>query len=366
MALLPSTNALGTTEMASRFKVMTILVIAASLVLDVHAETPAELPVVAWQGRTMGSPYTVQIVDGNLTDIQITSLKAEIDARLKAINRQMSHYQPDSELSHFNRAPAHTPFKVSPEFARVVRFTLDLCRQSNGALDPTLAPVINLWGFGEMTTQRAVPSDAALENALKKAGWEHLSVTDNDELIKDIPELTINLGAVAKGFAVDEMIRLMQVHGLTNVYASIAGEVRVLGHNSRRTPWRIGISAPVEHWNESNPMAAATSLSNQALSTSGDYQKFFYDGQGRRLCHIFDPVTGRPVQNSIGGVSVTAPDSMTADALGTVLFVLGPDKGISFIETWPNAAALFIIREPDGHFRQVASSRFSELAGYQP
>ena len=227
-------------------------------------------------------------MDGNLTELQIASLKAEIDERLKEVNRQMSHYQPDSELSRFNRAPANTPFKVSPEFARVMRFTLDLCRRSHGALDPTLAPVINLWGFGETTSQRAVPSDAALAEALKKTGWKHLSVTGNDELIKDIPDLTINLGAVAKGFGVDEMVRVLQAHGLTNVYASIAGEVRVLGHNARRIAWRIGISAPIEHWNESDPMVAATSLSNQALSTSGDYQKFFYDEQGRRLCHIFD------------------------------------------------------------------------------
>ncbi len=351
---------------AWHFTSTAVFLTAAFFAFHAQAGEPVELPVVAWQGRTMGSPYKVQIVDGNLTELQINSLKAEIDERLKEVNRQMSHYQPDSELSQFNRAPAHTPFKVSPEFARVMRFTLDLCNRSNGALDPTLAPVINLWGFGETTSQRAVPSDAALAEALRKTGWKHLCVTGNDEFVKDVSELTINLGAVAKGFGVDEMIRVLQAHGLTNVYASIAGEVRVLGHNGRGTAWRIGITAPVDHWNEDDPMAAATALSNQALSTSGDYHKFFFDEQGRRLCHIFDPSTGRPVQNDVGGVSVTAPDSMTADALGTVLFILGPDKGREFIESWTNAAALFIVREPDGRFRQVASSRFSELAGYEP
>lgn len=345
-------------------KAAAILVIAAFFVLRAPAGELVDLPVVAWQGRTMGSPYSVKIVDGNLTELQIASVKAEIDERLKEVNRQMSHYQPDSELSRFNRAPANTPFKVSPEFARVMRFTLDLCRRSHGALDPTLAPVINLWGFGETTSQRAVPSDAALAEALKKTGWKHLSVTGNDEFIKDIPDLTINLGAVAKGFGVDEMVRVLQAHSLTNVYASIAGEVRVLGHNAQRIAWRIGISAPIEHWNESDPMVAATSLSNQALSTSGNYQKFFYDEQGRRLCHIFDSRTGWPVQNNIGGVSVTAPDSMTADALGTILFVLGPDEGMAFIESWTNAAALFIVREPDGKFRQIVSPDFASLAGY--
>ena len=321
------------------------------------------LPVVAWQGRTMGSPYTVQIVDGNLTDVQVAALKVEVDERLKEINRQMSHYQPDSELSRFNRAPANTPFKVSPAFARVMRFTLDFCRRSNGALDPTLAPVINLWGFGESTGQCAVPSGAALTEALRKTGWKHLSVTDNDELIKDIPELTINLGAVAKGFGVDEIIRLLQGHGLTNLYASIAGEVRVSGHNARGTAWKIGIASPIDHWNESNPMAAAVSLADQALSTSGDYQKFFYDEQGRRLCHIFDSTTGWPVQHQVASVSVVAPESMTADALGTVLFVLGPEAGMKLLETYPGTAALFIERESGGTLRQIASPAFSALTG---
>ncbi len=318
----------------------------------------AELPVIRWQGRTMGSPYTVQIVGPNLMPAEVEKIKSEVEARLQEVNRQMSHYQPDSELSRFNRAPARTPFKVSPEFARVVRFSLEIYRCSQGAFDPTLAPVINLWGFGEKTDQRAVPPEAELKAALKKTGCQHLTVTAQDELIKDIPELTINLSAVAKGFGVDEMVRVLRAHGLTNLYASIAGEVRVLGHNPRGTNWHVGISAPVAHWNENDPMEAVAVLSNQALSTSGDYQKFFTDAQGRRLSHIIDPQTGWPVQNQVGGVSVVAADSMTADALGTTLFVLGPEAGLKFIETWTNAAALFILREAEGHYRQIPSKRF--------
>jgi FAD:protein FMN transferase len=326
----------------------------------------ADLPVTVWQGRTMGSPYTVKVVGTNLTQAQTDALKAEVDDRLKEVNRQMSHYQPASELSRFNRAPASTPFKVSPEFARVVRFSLDLNRQSHGAFDPTLAPVINLWGFGEQTRQLAVPPEAELRAAMKTTGCQHLSVTANDELVKDIPELTINLSAVAKGFGVDEMLRVLRGHGLTNIYAAIAGEVRGLGHNPRGTNWQVGISAPLAHWREDDPMATVVSLSNLAISTSGDYQKYFTDAQGRRLCHIFDPRTGWPVQHNVAGVSVVAPDNMTADGLTTTLFVLGQEAGLRFIETWTNAAALFIVREGEGKFRSVPSSRFATLTGYQP
>lgn len=325
-----------------------------------------DLPVVAWEGRTMGSPYTVKIVGFSLAREKAERLRRQIEDRLAEINRQMSHYEPESEISRFNAAPAQEPFKVSPEFADVMRFTLRMCERSNGALDPTLAPVINLWGFGEKSSKTAVPSENALQEALAKTGYKHLTVTSKDELVKHIPDLTINLSAVAKGFAVDEMVRVLKQHGYTNVYASIAGEVRVLGHNQRRTKWQIGISSPISHWRENNPMAAVAALSERSISTSGDYQKFFYDDTGRRLSHIFDPRTGRPVQHTLGGVSVVALDSMTADALSTTLFVLGPQEGVEFIDAWTNAAALFVIREPNGTFRTLASKRFQEMTGYSP
>jgi thiamine biosynthesis lipoprotein len=140
----------------------------------------------------------------------------------------------------------------------------------------------------------------------------------------------------------------------------------VLGHNPRGTNWQVGITAPLAHWREDDPMATVVSLSNQAISTSGDYQKFFTDAQGRRLCHIFDPKTGWPVQHNVGGVSVVARDNMTADALATTLYVLGPEAGLRFVESWTNAAALFIEREAEGKFRSVPSSRVASLTGYQP
>jgi thiamine biosynthesis lipoprotein len=325
-----------------------------------------DLPVIAWQGRTMGSPYTVKIVDGKLTEAQVNALKAEIENTLKEVNRQMSNYQPDSELSRFNKAPANVPFKVTPDFARVTRFGLELSRLSNGAFDPTLGPVINLWGFGETTDKHVVPSADQIRAALASVGWTHLKVTEAGELVKDLADLHMDLGAVAKGYGVDMMIRTLQGHGLQNIYASIAGEVRVLGHNPRGAKWMLGISLPVDQWRENDPMAAAVSISNQALSTSGDYQKFFIDDQGRRMCHIMDARTGMPIQHMLSAVTVIAPDSMTADGLATTMFVLGPDAGMKVIDARADAAALFIVRDKDGQFRLIASARFEALTGYKP
>lgn len=326
----------------------------------------ADLPVVTWQGRTMGSPYTVKIVDGKLTEAQVNALKVEIENTLKEVNRQMSNYLSESELSRFNLAPAKEPFAVSPGFARVTRFSLELSRMSDGAFDPTLGPLINLWGFGEKTDEHAVPPDAAIQAAMAKTGWRHLTVTDGNELVKDLPGLALDLGAVAKGYGVDQMVRVLRGHGLVNLYASIAGEVRVLGHSPRDTRWVLGISLPVDQWRENNPMAAAVTISNQAISTSGDYQKFFLDDKGRRLCHIIDARTGTPVQHDLAAVTVVGPDSMTADGLSTTVFVLGPESGMKLIDARADAAALFIIRGKDGKFRQLASSKFEALTGYKP
>jgi len=130
--------------------------------------SPVQLPLIHWDGRTTGSPYKVQKAGADLSPMRVDELKAEVEQRLKEANRQMSHYDPDGELSRFNRAPANTPFNISPEFARVVRFSLEMNRCSRGAFDPTLAPVINLWGFGEQFDQHAVPPEFELKAGLKK------------------------------------------------------------------------------------------------------------------------------------------------------------------------------------------------------
>jgi FAD:protein FMN transferase len=324
----------------------------------------ADLPLITWEGQTMGCTYTVKIVDAPLSPQQIEALKTEVDQRLKEVNRQMSHYQPDSDLSRFNRAPAGVPFKVPPEFARVVRQALELNRLSQGAFDPTLGPVIDLWGFGSQTDVHTVPSDAQLHDAMQRTGCRHLSVTANDELIKDIPDLRINLSSLVKGFGSDEMVRVLRAHGLTNFYVAISGDVATAGHNPRGQKWQVGISAPVLKWAPGDPDVAVVALSDQAVSTSGDNEKFFIDAQGRRWGHIFNARTGHPVQHNLASVSVVADSCMRSSSLATTLFVLGPEAGPRFIETWTNAAALFVVRESDGKLRTIPSSRFGLMTGY--
>jgi thiamine biosynthesis lipoprotein len=326
----------------------------------------ADLPLTEWQGQTMGSTYTVKVVGTSLAPPELDSLKQAMEDRLKEVNRQMSHYQPDSELSRFNRAPAQQPCRISADFARLLRIAMDLSRQSGGAFDPTLGPVINLWGFGEETSQRRTPGEDQLREALARTGLRHLALTNETELVKTMPGLQLNLSAIAKGFGVDAMAGVVRSRGFTNFYVSISGEVFASGHNARGTDWQVGISAPLNEWRPGDPTVTVLSISGRAVSTSGDYQKYFTDAQGHRQSHIFDPRTGHPVQHNLGGVSVVADTCALADALSTTLFVLGPVAGPKFIETIPNAAALFILRAEDGSFRSVGSARFTQLTGHTP
>ncbi|MCX8157032.1 MAG: FAD:protein FMN transferase [Verrucomicrobiae bacterium] len=337
-----------------------------SLILWLVAQVAlaADLPVWTWGGETMGSKYRISVVAPPEGAAVRERVQQEVAERLREINRQMSHYLPESELSQFNRAPAGKLVPVSPELATVIRFAVRVGRESGGAFDLTLAPLINLWGFGEQGPALALPSEEAIAAARALVDWRAVEVTTANALRKTREGLSLNLSGLAKGYAVDEIWRVLQRHGLTNVYVSIAGEIRVSGHSPRGGSWKIGISAPLELWREHDPMAAMVELRQGAVSTSGDYQKFVYDAQGRRLSHILDPRTGRPVQHALGSVTVVAPEGMQADALSTTLFVLGVEEGLKFVEGWSDAAALFIVREAEGpHFKLVPSRRWARLTG---
>lgn len=340
-----------------------LLAITALVCLSTVQLRAEDAPQTGWEGETMGSVYTVRIAGTNLPAPEVAILKREVESRLQEVNRQMSHYIADSELSQFNRAPADKPFPISRGFADVLRLSQELNRRSNGAFDPTLGPVIALWGFGEQDTLMNVPPEGRLRDALRNTGLHHLRLTPAGDLVKDLPGLRLNLSAIAKGYGVDEMAAVLRGRGFSNIYTSISGEVYATGLNSRRIPWQVGISAPVLNWREGDPVETVLSISGHAVSTSGDYQRFFLDSEGRRLCHIFDPRTGRPAQHMLASVTVVADSCALADGLSTTLFVLGTEEGMKYIEGITNAAALFLVRENATTFRQIRSSRFAVLAG---
>ncbi|MBI2423803.1 MAG: FAD:protein FMN transferase [Candidatus Hydrogenedentes bacterium] len=325
-------------------------VLAALLFFALAGCEPATPPEVLFQGPTMGAEYHVKAV-ARLSKEENAALHDAILAVLDRINTLMSNYQPETELSRFNRALANTPFPVSPETATVFACALQVSRESQGAFDITVGPLVNAWGFGpEMTAEP--PAEAALEELLQRVGYEKLHLEGN-QLTKDRDDVSCDLSALAPGFAADEMARLLESKGLNRYMIEVGGEVRALGLNKNDTPWRIGIEKPLPEIREIGRVVA---LDGNSLATSGDYRHFI-TVDGVRRSHTIDPSTGRPIEHQIASVTVIHKECMWADAYATALNVMGPERAKAFAETH-QLAVFLILHDGKNGFEEWASPRF--------
>lgn len=346
----------------------TLIPLAALFVLGIALlRTERRIPRnVRWTGRALGTTYNVTLSRATLGYRELKALQREVQARLDELENQMSPFRPESELSRFNRHRSSDPIAVSREFARVVRFALELHEKSGGLFDPTLGPLINLWGFGPAPRVARTPSEEAIAEARSRTGAHHIQIGPEDRLAKSSPDVELNLSAVAKGFAVDEVARLLESRGFSNYFVEIGGEIRVRGTNPSGQPWRVGIELPDPWALPGERLERVLHLTNQAVATSGDYRNFFVDENGRRRAHILDPRTGYPVEHNVASVTVVAPDCMTADGLATALFVMGWDLGAPWLAQWPDTAALFIFRVGETQFVARATSGFEAMVGAAP
>ena len=333
------------------------LLLAAFAALSARA-APAASEMLTWQGRTMGTFYSVKIAGVAQDEKLVAELRGVVEGQLDELNRQMSLYRSDSEIARFSSSTSTAPFKVSAPFAHVVRHALAMHRASAGAFDPTLGALINLWGFGPGGVTGRVPDAASVAAAQRRCGGRHLRVTEADELQKDVAGLQLNLGGVAKGFGADEAARVLRERGYAHVFVAICGEVVACGLNPEGQPGQVGIERPCYDSAHGAALSAVVPLAGRALSTSGDAHQFFRDAHGQVFAHILDPATGGPVSNNLASVTVLASDGLTADSLTKPLYILGLERGLHWIEARPEAAALFIVREPGDRFRLVPSSRF--------
>jgi len=292
-------------------------------------------------------------------------LNLEIKNYLLRINEEMSTYIPDSEINRFNQSTDTNPIPVSASFATVTRAALRWAERTEGAFDPTLDPLINLWGFGHESRPDALPSQAEIETALARTGYRDVSVPDDFHIQKARPEIQLNLNAIAKGFAVDGVAELIQAAGATNLYVEIGGDLIVAGVNPENNPWRIGVEEPDPDAPPGERLHGIAHMRSGALAGSGDYRQFRSDEEGRLLAHILDPRTGRPVDHTLAGVNVWSKTCMVADAIATALIVMGPLEGLAWIEASPEAEAVFFHRDEDGAIRAIFSSGFRSTAGYQ-
>lgn len=326
----------------------TWLVAFASLMLLAGCEQPPQQ--VHLSGPTMGTTYNIKYI---VQDGQPSSqdLQTEVDRLLEQVNDQMSTYRKDSELSRFNQHQSTDPYEVSEQTATVVKEAIRLNQVTQGALDVTVGPLVNLWGFGPEARPEVVPSDEELAERKANVGIHHLSV-DGNKLSKDLPHLYVDLSTIAKGWGVDVVADYLQSEGIHNYMVEVGGEIRLKGLNRDGVPWRIAVEKPTV---DERSVQEIIEPGDMAIATSGDYRNYF-ERDGVRYSHIIDPQTGRPIHNRVVSVTVLDKSCMTADGLATGLMVLGDKKGIEIAEQ--NQIPVFMIVKTDDGFKEVASSAF--------
>ena len=301
------------------------------------------------RGATMGTTYSVTMPRHG-APVDPATLQADIDALLETVNEQMSTYRPDSELSLFNAA-AETAGPVSAETRRVVRHALGIGDLTGGAFDPTIGPLVNLWGFGPDGTRKVPPGRRDIADAFAQVGYRNISAPDDGAaLVKQRPGVRLDLSGIAKGHGVDAVAGLLEDAGVTYYLVEIGGEVRTRGYSPRGDVWRVGIERP-----DGNARRHIVGLGGKALATSGNYRNFF-ESEGRRYPHIIDPRTGRPVEHGLASVTVIADTAMQADALSTALMVLGPEEGFRLAQQ--HGIAAFFLDKGKRGLRESATQPF--------
>ena len=333
-------------------------VMAAFLILALAGGCSQELEIQKLSGKTMGTTWSVVIANPIASHDQ-TALQAEIESLLVEVNRQMSTYDPTSEISQFNQSEdLNTWFPVSDLFAITTAKALGFSDISNGAFDPTVGSIVNLWGFGPDAGVEALPSDALVEETKAQTGFSAISVrdpgADGGAAIMKRSQRRLDLSAIAKGLGVDQLYELLDGQGYANFLVEIGGEIRVKGDKDG-LGWKIAIEKPVKG---ERAVEQLLSLKNVALATSGDYRNY-REIDGVAYSHTIDPSTGRPVTHQLASVTVADSECAMADGWATTLLVLGPEKGFQLAVS-RNLPALFIERSDNG-FVVKQTPRFERL-----
>lgn len=305
----------------------------------------APTPEPSWRhaGTVMGTTYAAlaprlpEGLDGRELSAQVDAILFEIDARL-------STWKPDSELSRFNVARTTDWFEVSPDTADVVTHALGAAQRSGGAFDPTVMPLVELWGFGPAGGRpvNRLPTEEEVDLARARVGYALVEArADPPALRKARADVALDLSGIGEGHALDAVVRRLESLGLESYLVELGGELRVRGRGASGSPWRVALEGP-----EPGPLRTRArrviELEAGAIATSGDARKAF-EHDGRRYPHVLDPRTGRPVTSDVASVTVVAASAAQADALATALLVLGPDAGFE-LAARERATALFLVR----------------------
>jgi thiamine biosynthesis lipoprotein len=300
-----------------------------------ESESDTAANQVSFTGQTMGTIYSIKYLDE-----EERNFKQSVDSLLEVFNQSLNHYLPESEISRYNRQDS-LYFEL-PYFYPVLQATQEVVNATDGAFDPTVAPLVNAWGFGPEGGE--LPDSVAVDSLLALVGFDKI-VYNEQVVTKTQPDVQLNFSAIAKGYGVDVVADFLAAQGIEDMMVEIGGEVVCKGVNARGEVWRIGIDDPINRGN----MTAAIAINNRAIATSGDYRNY-YVRDGKKYSHTIDPQTGYPVEHSVLSVSVIADDCITADAYATAFMVMGLDKTIAVLEKMTQLDA-YIIFDDNGEIK---------------
>jgi thiamine biosynthesis lipoprotein len=310
---------------------------------------------VRFSGKTMGTTYQIRVIAGYFKNLE--SLGKKIETRLATINQTLSVYIEDSEISHFNALrETGKQFQISDDFVNVITVARRIYNLTSGALDATVNPLVNIWGFGSSERGKIIPAKKDIAVLLKDIGFMNIILVEKRYLVKKNPDVSLDFGSIAKGYAVDQLVVLLHENGIKDCLVEIGGEVFASGVRKDGSKWKIGINTPDK--NAPNDQVYRTlSLQDKGLATSGDYRNFF-EKNGKLFSHIIDPRTGFPVNNGVVSVSIIADTCTVADGLATAIMVLGAEKGLELIKRMDSTECLIITRNKDRTFSDIYSEGF--------
>ncbi len=278
---------------------------------------------VVLEGKTMGTQWRVSLP--GVTAAQAAALREKIQQRLDNDDQELSTWKKDSLLSRFNQDRTTQPQSISSNMADIITVALRIGRLTDGAMDITVGPLVNLWGFGPDQQPPHTPSLADIAAAKALTGLRHLQVIERADgawLQKDLPGLYVDLSTMGEGFATDHLARLMEEEGITDYLVSVGGAVLTRGANVGGKAWRVAIQKPTD---QENAAQALVDLQGHGISTSGSYRNY-YELDGRRISHVIDPQTGQPIEHRLVSATVIATTALEADGWDTGLMVLGTEK----------------------------------------
>ncbi len=331
---------------------MNVFVIIALVMLSgCFPSNDLEKKQVHLTGITMGTvayniKYIEQPIDGGTPIPSDVVVHQNVERILKQLNQDMSNWIPDSELSKFNSHDSLSPVKISEGLRRVIAESIRLGHLSEGKLDVTIGPLINLWGFGPEARPEKAPTQEEIAQAQARTGIDNLMLEGN-MLTKRIPNLYVDLSTIAKGYAVDLVAEYLDSISAHNYLVEIGGELRAKGFKHTGELWSVAIEKPVSTERAVHQIIIPK---DNAIATSGDYRKYFEEN-GQRYSHIIDPDTGKPINHKLVSVTVIHPSSMTADGLSTAMMLMGPEKAYAFAEEHKIAAYL-ISKSENGFIEQ--------------